>query len=462
MPPSGDIARRRWRLPACGGPRFSGRTRCRRYPLIHDIFSATSSRSSYPSGLLCVYPLPVNLENPHVFQKVDAYAGDPILSLMERFKDDPRSDKVNLSIGLYYNEEGIIPQLNAVAQAESRLNAQAHGASLYLPMEGLNPYRQAIAPLLFGDDHPVLQQQRIATIQTLGGSGALKVGADFLRRYFPDSGVWVSDPTWENHIAIFEGAGFEVSTYPWYDEATHGVRFNDFLATLKTLPARSIVLLHPCCHNPTGADLTHAQWDEVTEILKARDLIPFLDIAYQGFGAGMDDDAYAIRTIARAGLPALVSNSFSKIFSLYGERVGGLSVVCEDAQTAMRVLGQLKATVRRNYSSPPNFGAQLVATVLNDEALKANWLAEVDAMRTRILAMRQELVKVLTATIPGRNFNYLLKQRGMFSYTGLSAQQVERLRDEFGIYLIASGRMCVAGLNTANVQRVAKAFAAVM
>lgn len=397
-----------------------------------------------------------------MFQKVDAYAGDPILTLMERFKEDLRSDKVNLSIGLYYNEDGIIPQLKAVADAEARLNAQPHGASLYLPMEGLNSYRHAIAPLLFGADHPVLQQQRVATIQTLGGSGALKVGADFLKRYFPESGVWVSDPTWENHVAIFAGAGFEVSTYPWYDEATNGVRFNDLLATLKTLPARSIVLLHPCCHNPTGADLTNDQWDAVIEILKARELIPFLDIAYQGFGAGMEEDAYAIRAIASAGLPALVSNSFSKIFSLYGERVGGLSVLCEDAEAAGRVLGQLKATVRRNYSSPPNFGAQVVAAVLNDEALKASWLAEVEEMRTRILAMRQELVKVLSTEMPERNFDYLLNQRGMFSYTGLRTAQVDRLREEFGVYLIASGRMCVAGLNTANVQRVAKAFAAVM
>ena len=397
-----------------------------------------------------------------MFQKVDAYAGDPILSLMERFKEDPRSDKVNLSIGLYYNDDGIIPQLQAVAEAEARLNAEPHGASLYLPMEGLSGYRQAIAPLLFGAEHTALKQNRIASIQTVGGSGALKVGADFLKRYFPESHVWVSDPTWENHIAIFEGAGFEVSTYPWYDNTTNGVRFNDLLATLNTLPARSIVLLHPCCHNPTGADLTPAQWDGVIEILKARDLIPFLDIAYQGFGGGMEDDAYAIRAIASAGLPALVSNSFSKIFSLYGERVGGLSVVCEDADAASRVLGQLKATVRRNYSSPPNFGAQVVAAVLGDDALKASWLAEVEEMRTRILAMRQALVNVLNAEIPGRNFDYLLQQRGMFSYTGLSAAQVDRLRDEFGVYLIASGRMCVAGLNHGNVQRVAKAFAAVM
>ena len=397
-----------------------------------------------------------------MFQKVDAYAGDPILSLMERFKEDPRSDKVNLSIGLYYNEDGIIPQLKAVAEAEARLNAAPHGASLYLPMEGLNTYRNAIAPLLFGADHAVLAQKRVATIQTLGGSGALKVGADFLKKYFPDSGVWVSDPTWENHVAIFEGAGFKVATYPWFDSETNGVRVDALLEKLNTLPERSIVLLHPCCHNPTGADLTNAQWDAVIEVLKARNLIPFLDIAYQGFGAGMDEDAYAIRAVASAGLPVLVSNSFSKIFSLYGERVGGLSVVCEDAEAAGRVLGQLKATVRRIYSSPPNFGAQVVATVLGDEQLKASWLAEVVSMRKRILSMRQELVNVLKEAVPGHNFDYLLKQRGMFSYTGLSAAQVERLREEFGVYLIASGRMCVAGLNASNVHRVAQAFAAVM
>ena len=397
-----------------------------------------------------------------MFQKVDAYAGDPILSLMERFKEDPRNDKVNLSIGLYYNEDGIIPQLKAVAEAEARLSAAPHGASLYLPMEGLNTYRNAIAPLLFGADHAVLAQKRVATIQTLGGSGALKVGADFLKKYFPDSGVWVSDPTWENHVAIFEGAGFKVATYPWFDSETNGVRVDALLEKLNTLPERSIVLLHPCCHNPTGADLTNAQWDAVIEVLKARNLIPFLDIAYQGFGAGMEEDAYAIRAVASAGLPVLVSNSFSKIFSLYGERVGGLSVVCEDAEAAGRVLGQLKATVRRIYSSPPNFGAQVVATVLGDEQLKASWLAEVESMRKRILSMRQELVNVLKEAVPGHNFDYLLKQRGMFSYTGLSAAQVERLREEFGVYLIASGRMCVAGLNASNVHRVAQAFAAVM
>ncbi|PTA89704.1 aromatic amino acid aminotransferase [Kosakonia sp. H7A] len=396
-----------------------------------------------------------------MFQNVDAYAGDPILSLMEAFHQDNRSDKVNLSIGLYYNEQAIIPRLKAVQQAEERLQSQPQSASLYLPMEGFAPYRSAVQTLLFGELHPALRAGRIATIQTLGGSGALKVGADFLKSYFPDSEVWVSDPTWENHIAIFAGAGFTVHSYPYFDNASRGVDFAALLDTLRTLPPRSIVLLHPCCHNPTGADLTRNQWDQVIEVLIARELIPFLDIAYQGFGAGLDDDAYAIRAIASAGLPALVSNSFSKIFSLYGERVGGLSVVCEDADAAARVLGQLKATVRRNYSSPPNFGAQVVSLVLNDPQLNVLWRAEMEAMRTRISEMRHALVAALKTALPQQDFSFLLSQRGMFSYTGFSPEQVEKLREIFGVYLIASGRVCMAGLNHHNIARVAQAFAVV-
>lgn len=397
-----------------------------------------------------------------MFEHVDAYAGDPILSLMEDFIADTRSDKVNLSIGLYYNEAGIVPQLSAVAEARNRLNTQAQQASLYLPMEGLKEYRQAIMPLLFGAQHPVLQAGHVAAIQTPGGSGALRIGADFLHHYFAQSTVWVSDPTWENHVAIFNGAGLSVKTYPWFDSVSKGVNFPALCEALNRLPARDIVLLHPCCHNPTGADLTTEQWATVTDILQARGLIAFLDIAYQGFADGMEDDACAIRMLADASVPMLVSNSFSKIFSLYGERVGGLSVVCENADSASRVLGQLKASVRRNYSSPPGFGARLVATVLNDTELTARWLAEVETMRLRIIAMRQALVSQLKITLPTGNFDYLLRQRGMFSYTGFSADQVAQLRKQHGVYLIASGRMCVAGLSQRNVARVAQAFAAVM
>jgi aromatic-amino-acid transaminase len=396
-----------------------------------------------------------------MFEHVDAYAGDPILSLMETFKTDPRAEKVNLSIGLYYDGAGRVPQLQAVQAAYAHVAGRSQVPSLYLPMEGMKPYREAIQQLLFGEASAALQAGRIATIQTLGGSGALKVGADFLKRYFPQSEVWVSDPTWENHIAIFEGAGFNVHKYPYFDGKTLGVDFDAMLACLKSLPAQGIVLLHPCCHNPTGSDLTPAQWDQVIEVLRERRLIAFMDIAYQGFGAGMEADAYAVRALAESGLPGLIGNSFSKIFSLYGERVGGLSVLCEDAAAADRVLGQLKATVRRNYSSPPMLGAELVSCVLNDADLKKLWLSEVEAMRTRILDMRETLIKALGATLPGRNFGHYGQQRGMFSYTGLSAAQVDRLRDEFAIYLVRSGRICVAGLNPSNVAQVAKAFATV-
>ncbi|CDG22752.1 Aromatic-amino-acid aminotransferase [Xenorhabdus poinarii G6] len=396
-----------------------------------------------------------------MFQNIDAYAGDPILSLMETFKNDPRAEKINLSIGLYYDEQGITPQLKAVAAAEEQMRTLPQSASLYLPMEGLLAYRVAIQELLFGQDHPLLSLRRIATVQTLGGSGALKVGADFLHRYFPGSEVWCSDPTWENHAAIFAGAGVKVNYYPYFDDKNKGVRFDEMLATFKQLPGKSIILMHPCCHNPTGSDLTNNQWDLVVQVAKERELIPFLDIAYQGFADGMEEDAYAIRAMADAGLPCLVSNSFSKIFSLYGERVGGLSVICDDTNAAENVLGQLKAGIRRIYSSPPNFGAQVVARVLGNAELKNQWLEEVERMRLRILEMRTVLVNALKDALPEKNFDHLLKQRGMFSYTGFSPEQVERLRKEFGVYLVGSGRVCMAGVNHHNVQRIVEAFAAV-
>lgn len=397
-----------------------------------------------------------------MFEHVQPYAGDPILSLAERFLRDERPGKINLSIGMYYDENGVVPQLQAVAHAREQLLPELEKASTYLPMEGLATYRAAVQRLLFTEAHPVLDQGRVATIQTVGGSGALKIGADFLKRHFPEAAVWVSDPTWENHLSIFSGAGFRVNMYPYFDAQTRGVKFEAMLAALSALPALSIVLLHPCCHNPTGSDLTPEQWDQVIEVLAERELIAFLDMAYQGFGDGVEEDAYLIRAMADRGLQFFVANSFSKIFSLYGERVGGLSVVCNDADTADRVFGQLKFTVRGNYSSPPNFGAQIVSRVLGDAALRAEWLGQVQAMRQRILQMRQSLVSSLRDALPGHDFDHLLDQRGMFSYTGLSASQADRLREEHGVYILTSGRICVAGLNGLNVTRVAQAFAAVL
>lgn len=397
-----------------------------------------------------------------MFQHVDTYAGDPILSLMEEFSKDERTPKVNLSIGLYYNEDNIVPQLNAIQAAYKNIEASNDQVKLYLPMDGLKPYNQATQTLLLGEHSPARAQGRAVTIQTLGGSGALKVGADFLKKYFPESDVWVSQPTWENHIAIFNGAGIESHFYPYFDAESNGVNVAAMLEKLNTLPAKSIVLLHPCCHNPTGADLTPAEWDQVIAVLKKQDLIPFLDIAYQGFGQGLAEDAYAIRALDQAGMNFIVSNSFSKIFSLYGERIGGLTFVCDDQATAQKVLGQLKATVRRIYSSPPTTGALLVNNVLSDHALTTLWTAELTQMRERIMQMRQILENKLSQALPERDFSYLVKQQGMFSYTGLSAEQADLLKNQYAIYLLRSGRMCVAGLNLSNIDYVAESIAEVI
>ena len=396
-----------------------------------------------------------------MFQHLEPYAGDPILSLNEAFHADPRPHKVNLSIGIYFDDAGRIPVLGCVHEAEAQMLA-ATGPKPYLPIEGSAAMRGAVQALLFGAGHEVITGMRVATLQTIGSSGGLKVGADFLKRWLPDSQVWVSDPTWDNHRAMFEGAGIGVHSYPYYDSATGGLKFDAMLAALSALPPRSVVLLHACCHNPTGVDLTHAQWERLLPVLRERELLPYLDIAYQGYGDGIDEDAFAIRLLASAGLTFFVANSFSKSMSVYGERAGALSVVCADKAEAELVLGQLKATVRRNYSSPAIHAAGIVSRVLGDPALRAAWVTDVAAMRQRILAMRQRLHDVLAAKLPSRDFGYFLSQRGMFSYTGLSAAQVDRLRNEHAVYLVRSGRMCVAGLNTRNVEPVATAMAAVL
>ena len=396
-----------------------------------------------------------------MFQHVDMYAGDPILSLVDTYKKDPREIKVNLGIGIYYDDAGIIPVLPSVNNAEQEIASRVIPRA-YLPMEGSPAYRTAIQELLFGQDNPVLKAGRVASIQSLGGSGALKVGADFLHKYFPHSEMWVSDPTWDNHHAIFQGAGIQTHTYPYYDPATGGVQFDAMLSTLKSLPEHSIVLLHPCCHNPTGVDLTPAQWADLIPVLKQQKLIPFLDIAYQGFGDSLPEDVFALQMLIDASVTFFVSNSFSKNLSLYSERCGGLSVVCPTAEEAERVLGQLKLTVRKNYSSPPSHGAYVVTEVLTQPALRAQWEAEVAEMRDRIKAMRQKLFDVLTAKVPGRDFSYMIKQRGMFSYTGLTPEQVDALREQHAVYLVRTGRMCVAGLNNSNVEYVANAIAAVL
>ena len=396
-----------------------------------------------------------------MFQHVEAYAGDPILSLNEDFQKDPRPHKINLSIGIYFDNAGRIPVMDAVRRAEAVVVAKG-GPKPYLPIEGAANYRAAVQQLVFGAEHAAVAAGRVATLQTVGSSGGLKVGADFIKRYFRASDVWVSAPTWDNHRSMFEGAGLTVHTYPYYDAATGGVDFDALLSALRGLPSRSVVLLHAGCHNPTGVDLSPSQWDALVPVLRRNELLAFLDLAYQGFGDGIDADAYAVRALASAGLSFFVANSFSKSMSLYGERCGALSVVCADAAEASNVLGQLKFTVRRNYSSPPIHGGQIVATVLSDPELRRSWEAELATMRERIVAMRRALHSVLSAKVPGRDLGYFLTQRGMFSYTGLSAAQADLLRERHAVYVLRSGRMCMSGLNTSNVEAAATAIAAVL
>ena len=396
-----------------------------------------------------------------MYEHLPIYAGDPILSLHEAFMADQRPNKVSLSIGLYFDEQGRLPVLDSVRQADAKLREQERPSG-YLPIEGAPEYRAAVQRLVFGADHPAVKAGRIATIQGVGGSGAIRIGADLIKAFMPGSDVWISEPTWDNHESLMRGAGLKVARYPYYDAASNGLRYDEMLAFFAALPAASVILMQPCCHNPTGIDLTHEQWHGVVKVMKDHALVPFLDMAYQGFGDGIDEDAWAVRAMVDAGLCPLVTNSFSKNFSLYGERCGGLSVVCPTAGEADRVLGQLKAGIRRVYSSPPLHGERLVATVLDTPALHARWVDEVKEMRERIKRMRVLLAQRLTAGLPGMSVEFLTEQHGMFSYTGLTAAEVDTLRDDHGIYLVRSGRMCVAGLNEGNVQAVADALIVVL
>ncbi|RTZ45407.1 aspartate/tyrosine/aromatic aminotransferase [Candidimonas sp. SYP-B2681] len=396
-----------------------------------------------------------------MFEHLEKYAGDPIFGLNEAFHRDMHPQKVNLTVGLYYDNEGHIPVLASVKTAEQR-RAQDPQSRPYLPMEGLASYRDAVQKLVFGASHKVLQDKKVATIQSVGGTGALKVGADFLHLAYPDSDVWISDPAWDNHHSIFQGAGVKSHSYSYYDPETKSLKFDQMLAEISALPPNSFVLLHPCCHNPTGVDLSQDQWLQLLPILAERQLIPFLDMAYQGFGAGLDEDAFAVRAMADAGLTFLVANSFSKNLSFYGERCGGLSVVCSSADEADGVLGQLKAVVRRIYSSPPMHGGQITSDVLNDTQLCAVWEQEVADMRQRIAFVRKQAHQQLTAKVPGYDSSYFVKQRGMFTYTGLSRAQLMALREHHGVYIIDSGRISVPGLNTRNLEYFTDAMADVL
>lgn len=386
---------------------------------------------------------------------------DPILGITEAFNADTNPQKTNLGVGVYYDDEGKVPLLNCVRKAEEVLMEQ-RAPRTYLPIEGLASYDKAVQELVFGADSAVIQEKRAVTVQALGGTGALKIGADFLKRFAPDAQVFISDPSWENHRALFESAGFTVNNYTYYDPATHGVNFAGMTAALEAMPRGSIVVLHACCHNPTGADLTAAQWEQVIAIVVARGLVPFLDMAYQGFGSGIAEDGAVVRKFAATGVPLLVSNSFSKSFSLYGERVGALSVVAASHEEAARLLSQLKRIVRTNYSNPPTHGGKVVAAVLTTPELRQLWESELAQMRVRIKEMRDQFVERLKLKAPGRDFEFVRQQVGMFSYSGLTKEQVHRLRDEFSIYAVDTGRICVAALNSKNIERVIDAIAKVL
>lgn len=396
-----------------------------------------------------------------LFSAVEMAPRDPILGLNEAFNADPRTHKVNLGVGVYFNEEGRIPLLRAVAAAE-QARIEAHAPRGYLPIEGIAAYDQAVQKLLFGSDSELLAAGRVVTTQSVGGTGALKTGADFLKRLLPNAVVAISDPSWENHRALFEAAGFPVQNYSYYDAANHGVNRAGMLADLKSLPPRSIVVLHACCHNPTGVDLSLDDWKAVLDVVREREHVPFLDIAYQGFGDGIEQDAAAVRLFADSGLNFLVSSSFSKSFSLYGERVGALSIVTNSKEEAGRVLSQAKRVIRTNYSNPPTHGATVVASVLNSVELRAMWEQELGEMRERIRDMRMAMVEQLAAQGAKRDFSFVARQRGMFSYSGLTAEQVERLKNEFAIYAVGTGRICVAALNRNNLDAVTRAIAQVI
>jgi len=396
-----------------------------------------------------------------LFDSVTLAPRDPILGLTEQYNTDTRPNKVNLGIGVYTDEQGRIPLLDVVRRAEAML-VQAGAARGYLPIDGLPGYNQGTQALLFGVDAPLIASGRVLTAQALGGTGALRIGADFLKQLLPGSQVWISDPSWENHRAIFTRAGFIVQSYPYYDATTRGLDFDALLSALQTAPARTIVVLHACCHNPTGVDPSMAQWQRIAEVVQQRELVPFLDIAYQGFGTGLEEDAAVVRLFADRDLTFLVSSSFSKSFSLYGERVGALTLVCSNQEESARVLSQLKQVIRTAYSNPPVHGGAIVAQVLNTPALFQQWSDELAGMRQRIQTMRQQLQQRLRAHGVQQDLGFICAQRGMFSYSGLSGVQVDKLREAFGIYAVGTGRICVASLNSQNIDYVAQSMASVM
>ena len=397
----------------------------------------------------------------NLFASVQLAPKDPIFGLTEAYTADQRPGKVNLGVGVYYTDDGKVPLLKAVLAAEQEVVAK-QSPRAYIPIEGPNPYNSAVQNLLFGADSPLIKEGRVVTAECLGGTGALRVGGDFVKRLDTGAPAAISAPSWENHRGIFESAGYQVLEYTYFDPKTRGVDFDGMVKSLESFPAKTLVILHACCHNPTGADLTAEQWKKIISICQSRQLIPFLDIAYQGFASGIEQDGAAVRMFADSGMSFFVSSSFSKSFSLYGERVGAISIVTQSKEESARVLSQLKRVIRTNYSNPPTHGAAIVATVLNSPTLRQMWEDELAEMRERIKAMRHGLNQKLAASGVQQDFSFIEAQRGMFSYSGLTADQVAKLQEQDGIYALSTGRICVAALNTKNLDRVAQAIARVL
>ncbi|HEX4951590.1 MAG TPA: amino acid aminotransferase [Blastocatellia bacterium] len=395
------------------------------------------------------------------FHHIELAPPDPIIGQTEAFNNDPNPTKVNLGVGVYQDANGKVPVLKVVREAEARYYASETTKS-YLGIDGFPAYNQAVQKLLFGPDSQVIAEGRAVTVQAVGGTGALKIGADFLKRFLPDAEIWISSPSWENHHQLFEAAGFKVNSYPYYDAETHGLNFNAMLETLKTLPQNSIVVLHACCHNPTGVDLSEEQWRLVIDVVQGKGLVPFLDFAYQGFGDGLEEDAFAVRAFAEAGIPCVIASSFSKSFAIYRERLGALTVLTASAEESKRVLSQVKRVIRTNYSSPPSHPAQIVTLVLNDPELRAQWEEELSEMRDRIKEMRDKFVATLREQGVEQDFSFIKEQRGMFSYSGLTPEMVKRLREENSLYIVGSGRICVAAMNDNNIGAICAAIANVL
>ena len=396
-----------------------------------------------------------------IFSQITAAPADPILGLTEAFKADPRTDKVNLGVGIYKDEAGQTPVLKSVKLAEAKLLEEEKTKS-YLGIEGVALYNQAVQQLLFGKDNAIIADGRAVTAQAPGGTGSLRVAAEFVLSNTDSKTIWISNPTWANHKNIFETAGLEIKEYSYYQAETHDLDFDAMMTDLQQASEGDLVLLHGCCHNPTGIDLNINQWQQVAKLCAEKGLVPLFDFAYQGFGTGIEEDAQGLRAVAAVVPELLVANSFSKNFGLYNERIGAVTLVAKDSESAVRAFSQVKRTIRANYSNPPAHGAMIVSTILNDGELNALWQQELTEMRQRIASMRTLFVESLKAEGVDRDFSFISRQNGMFSFSGLNKEQVARLKDEFGVYIVGSGRISVAGMTKTNMPIICKAIAKVL